>query len=34
MIVALTTHGRTLGAMTLLMAESGRRHGPAELASA
>lgn len=33
-IVPLVAHGRTLGAMTLVAAESGRRYGPHELAMA
>jgi len=34
MIVPLTARGRTLGALTLVSAESGRRYGPADLALA
>jgi PAS domain S-box-containing protein len=33
-IVPITTHGRTLGAITFVAAESGRRYGPADLATA
>jgi PAS domain S-box-containing protein len=31
MVVPLRVHGRTLGAMTFVYAESGRRYGPADL---
>jgi len=34
MVVPLTVHGRTLGAITFVTAESARRYGPADLAFA
>jgi PAS domain S-box-containing protein len=33
-VVPITAHGRTLGAITFVAAESGRRYGPADLATA
>ncbi|HEX3561065.1 MAG TPA: PAS domain S-box protein [Pyrinomonadaceae bacterium] len=34
MVVPLSAHGRTLGAITFVLAESGRRYGPSDLAFA